>query len=101
MRFGATYNKLKQMQDVLLRIICDEKTPARDMVRCVTAFISLEKFKREIRGIPPLAPASVKELLEMKRERSLKRARTIPMPFEVQEHQSLNVTQCSPDAAAR
>jgi hypothetical protein len=85
MRYGADYYRLKKVRDVLSRIICDQKTPARDVPRCVTALISLERFIREMRGIPPLAPMSVKELMEMKRQHGLKRLKTITMPIEARE----------------
>ena len=62
MRYGADYYRLKKVRDVLSRIICDEKTPARDVPRCITALISLERFIREQRGIPPLAPVSFRDL---------------------------------------
>ena len=82
MRYGADYYRLKKVRDVLSKIICDEKTLARDLPRLVTALISLERFIREMRGIPSLAPVSVKDWMEIKRERSLKRRRTIPIPIE-------------------
>ncbi len=75
MRFGPAYHEAKQMQDILFAVVCDEKTPAKDAVGCVKAWINLEKLKREIRGIPPLAPAKLSEL-------PLKCARRLSQPIE-------------------
>jgi hypothetical protein len=62
MRFGPDYFNARQMQTKLLQVVCDGKVPPRDAALCARAWIDLERLKREIRGIPPLAPASVKEL---------------------------------------
>jgi hypothetical protein len=63
------------MQDILFGRVCDPETPARDVARCIGAWIDLEKLKREIRGIPPLAAAKLKELFDhMQRVKSLRRA---------------------------
>jgi hypothetical protein len=85
MRYGADYYRLKKVRDRISRIICDERTPARDVPRCVTALISLERFIREMRGIPPLAPISFRELMEikqMKQRHKLKRVRVLDVPIE-------------------
>jgi hypothetical protein len=66
MRFGYDYHNAKQMQTVVLKHICDEKTPARDVVQLTRSWIDLERLKREIRGIPPLAAASLKEIADYK-----------------------------------
>jgi len=70
MRFGPDYYNARQMQAVLVKAISDDKTPARDVAQCTRAWIDLEKLKREMRGIPPLAPAKLHELAaKMKRVR--------------------------------
>ena len=66
MRFGPDYHNAKQMQTALMKKVCDEKAPVRDVVQCVRAWRELEQLKREIRGIPPLAPATLKELADLK-----------------------------------
>jgi len=66
MRYGPDYHNAKQMQTALFKAVCDEKTPARDVVQCTRAWIELERFKREVRGIPPLAAASLKEMADYK-----------------------------------
>lgn len=64
MRFGPAYYNAGQLQTVLFKTVCDEKTPARDAAQCTRVWIDLERLKREIRGIPPLAPAKLKELFD-------------------------------------
>jgi hypothetical protein len=66
MRFGPAYHDARQMQTALFNMVCEEKTSARDVAQCTRAWIDLEKLKREIRGIPPLAPAKLRELLDLK-----------------------------------
>lgn len=66
MRFGHDYHHAKQMQTALLKQVCDEKTPAKDVVQLTRSWIDLERLKREIRGIPPLAAATLKELADYK-----------------------------------
>jgi hypothetical protein len=81
MRFGPAYYNAGQLQTVLFKTVCEEKTPARDVAQCTRAWIDLERLKREIRGIPPLAPAKLHELLaDMKR---VKRASESCMVAEV------------------
>jgi len=63
MRFGPAYYNAGQLQTVLFKTVCDEKTPARDVAQCTRVWIDLERLKREIRGIPPLASAKLHELL--------------------------------------
>ena len=70
MRYGPTYYDAKALQTSILQAIHDEKTSARDLAQCAKAWIDLERLKREMRGIPPLAAAKVGELLaKMKRAR--------------------------------
>jgi hypothetical protein len=66
------------MQTALFKAVCEEKTSARDVAQCTRAWIDLEKLKREIRGIPPLAPAKMRELLDLKRAKPLAIADAIP-----------------------
>lgn len=44
----------------------DEPKPMdhRDFVALSELWIKLERFKRELRGIPPLAPAALKDILK-------------------------------------
>jgi hypothetical protein len=80
MRFGSAYYDAKALQTSLLQAIHDEKTSARDRAQCTRSWIELERLKREIRGIPPLAPAKWNEIAAR-----LKRARPAELaePVEV------------------
>ncbi len=62
MRFGPNYHNARQMQTKLLQAVCDEKTSARDRAQCAKAWTEVERLKREMRGIPPLAAAKLSEL---------------------------------------
>ena len=62
MRYGPTYYEAKALQTSLLQAIHDEKTPARDRAQCAKAWTEVERLKREMRGIPPLAAVKVSEL---------------------------------------
>lgn len=62
MRYGPTYYDANALQTSLLQAIHDEKTSARDVAHCTRSWIELERLKREMRGIPPLAPAKLNEL---------------------------------------
>lgn len=66
MRYGPDYSNARLMQAALVRAVCDEKTPPRDVVQLTRSWIDLERIKREIRGIPPLAAATLKELADYK-----------------------------------
>ena len=68
MRYGPAYYNAGQLQTVLATIVHAKETPARDVAQCTRAWVELEKLKREMRGIPPLKPMSLNDLL-------LKRAR--------------------------
>ena len=82
MRYSPSYYNASQMQTQLLQRVHDGKTSARDLAQLVRTWIDLEKFKREIRGIPPLAPASLKEIKEF--AENLKRTRrALVEPVEV------------------
>jgi len=63
MRYGPTYYDAKALQTALLQMIQDEKTSARDIAPCTRTWMELERLKREMRGIPPLAAARVNELV--------------------------------------
>jgi hypothetical protein len=68
MRYSPAYYNAVKLQDSLNQRACDENTPAQSIAQCARAWIDLERLKREIRGIPPLAPAKAKELFDhMKR----------------------------------
>ena len=70
MRYGPTYYDAKALQTQILQAVRDEKPSARELAQLVRSWIDLERFKREMRGIPPLAAAKVGELLaNMKRAR--------------------------------
>ena len=62
MRYGPTYYDAKALQTSLLQAIHDETTSARDRAQCTRTWIDLERLKREMRGIPPLAAAKLTEL---------------------------------------
>ena len=63
MRFGPDYYNARQLQTKLFQVVCDTSTPSRDVAQCTRAWIELERLKREMRGIPPLAAAKLNELL--------------------------------------
>ena len=68
MRYGPTYYDAKALQTSILQAVRDEKTSARDLAQCTKAWIELERLKREMRGIPPLAAAKLGDMLDkMKR----------------------------------
>ncbi len=62
------YYNARKMQAILCKVVCDEKTPARDAAQCTRAWIELERLKREIRGLPPLAAASLADIVKFKRD---------------------------------
>jgi hypothetical protein len=66
MRYGPDYTNARQMQAALVSAVCDGKTTARDLVQLTRSWIDLERLKREIRGIPPLAAATLKEIADYK-----------------------------------
>jgi len=86
MRYGPDYYNARQMQTQILQAVLDGKTSARELPQLVRSWIDLERLKREMRGIPPLAAASVKELNalldNMKRA---KRALVEPVEVELAE----------------
>ncbi len=69
MRFGPDYHNAKQMQTAIVKAVCDGNTPARDLVQLTRAWTDLERLKREIRGIPPLAAATLKEIADFRNAR--------------------------------
>jgi len=64
MRFGPAYHDARQMQTALFKAVCNEMTTSRDVAQCTRAWIELERLKREIRVIPPLAATKPHELLD-------------------------------------
>jgi hypothetical protein len=82
MRFGPAYHDARQMQAALFKTVRDGNTSARDVALCTRAWTDLERLKREIRGIPPLAPAKLNELLD-----HMKRARPAALsePVEIEQ----------------
>ena len=71
MRYGPDYYAARQMQTVLSKAVCDGNTSPRDAALCTRSWIELERLKREMRGIPPLAAAKVGDMLDkMKRAKS-------------------------------
>jgi hypothetical protein len=67
-RYGTPYRDCVRLQKSLELKANDRKTEARDVVSCVKSWIELEHLKREMRGIPRLASASLKEIAAAKRE---------------------------------
>ena len=45
-------------------------TKAFDMAQCVRGWIELERLKREMRGLPPLAPHKLDEIAKFKRQQA-------------------------------
>jgi hypothetical protein len=63
MRFGPAYYDARKLQDALFETACDANTAPRDLAQCVRSWIEIERLKREMRGIPPLAATKASELL--------------------------------------
>ena len=83
MRYGPTYYDAKALQTSLLKAINHEQTSARDLAQCTKAWIDLERLKREMRGIPPLAAAKVSEVLtKMKRAKAAELDEPVEIGFE-------------------
>jgi len=68
MKRGAAYRDASQMQAALVQKIGDSATSGLEAARSVRAWIQLERFKREMRGIPALAPHSLQEIAGAKRD---------------------------------
>ena len=100
MRFGPAYYDARQMQAALFKTVCDGNTSARDAAQCTKAWIDLERLKREMRGIPPLAAAKLKELYEhMQRIKEEAHAKWMEIgPTEIEEAPA-KPTQPPSDAA--
>jgi hypothetical protein len=72
MRFGPAYYNAGKLQEALFERVCDRTSPAREIAQCARSWIELERLKREMRGIPPLAAAKVTETLaRMKRSKPM------------------------------
>ena len=85
MRYGPTHYNAKQLQVILAETICDETASARDKAQSVRVWIELEHLKRLIRGIPPLAPVTLSELLVVKMKRARPAALGELVEVEVEE----------------
>ena len=81
MRFGPAYYDAGKLQTALFETACDVMTTPLDKARCARSWMELERLKREMRGIPPLAAAKASELLTR-----LKRARPAALaePVEIE-----------------
>jgi hypothetical protein len=51
------------MQKALILEVTDKSVAAKEKALCARAWIDLERMKREIRGVPPLAPHKAHELM--------------------------------------
>ena len=60
---GTQHQVACDLQNVLIARCKDDKTDAKAVSLLARVWIELEKLKREIRGIPPLAPHKLSELL--------------------------------------
>lgn len=57
----------KQIQNTLIDNIGKPSQFSSAVAACARAWIDLERLKREMRGLPPLAPATLHELLAARR----------------------------------
>jgi hypothetical protein len=91
MRFGPAYHDARQMQTKLFQVVCDDETSARDAAQCSRSWIELERLKREMRGIPPLAAAKLTELLDhMKKAKPAGHDEPVELAAEVIGDSSVN-----------
>ena len=84
MRYSPAYYDAGAVQTTVFKKVFDEKTSPREVVQCAETWMKLERFRREMRGIPPLATASLKEVKALLD--SMKRARPAALyePVEVE-----------------
>ena len=52
------------MQAALVEKVIDKATPSMDVAQLARTWMDLERFKREVRGVPALAPATLRELAD-------------------------------------
>ena len=60
---GTQHQVACELQNVLVARCKDDTTDGKAVALLARSWIALEQMKREIRGIPPLAPHKVSELL--------------------------------------
>ena len=66
-RYGSSYQTANSIQKTLVASITEGKTTPRGVVCCANAWLELENFKREIRGIPRLKPVDADKFKEQQR----------------------------------
>lgn len=67
MNYGLTYNSFHAAQQKLLTIVLTcTKREAKGASACALAAIDIERIKREMRGLPPLATHKLRELLDLR-----------------------------------
>lgn len=80
MRRSTGYYDLAKIQGIAVQRIQDPETTSADVARLMLSVEKIERLKREIRGIPPLAPVALREL-PMKRAR---KGLPAPEPIEIE-----------------
>jgi hypothetical protein len=80
-RYGTPYQTCTKLQKSLESNIMAGKNKPRDVICCVKSWLELEYFKREIRGIPRLKPAELRDVLDTHMKRA-RRAITDHQPIE-------------------
>ncbi len=71
---GSQHQTAANLQKLLLSIIYNPETEPNLVQPLTKEWQSLERFKREMRGIPPLRAASVREALDARKPKRLKPA---------------------------
>lgn len=67
----ANYRSATKVQNLLIDKMQDSEESGIALAQLARAWIEAEHLKREMRGLPRLAPASVKELLESRKTKQL------------------------------
>jgi hypothetical protein len=96
-RYGTPYRDCIKLQKALAIKALDATTEARDANSSVKAWIELEYLKREIKGIPRLAPHSLKELMDTK-QRAM---RQLPSSSNYQPYTELTESERQAEAKGK
>ena len=75
-RHGNSHQTAHDLQKILIASINDPRN-TEPRANLVSAWEKLERLKREMRGLPPLRAASVKEVLDSRQPKRLKNAEPV------------------------
>lgn len=90
---GTQHQTACEWQGLLLTTANDCKTEARDKALLAREWINMERLKRELRGIPPLASHKLSELLRSAKADAAPRATPLELESELvidESKESLN-----------